>query len=208
MLFNYTYFNILNILLPISILINLLQLFKDYDEINYKIYKNILLLTVPFIIIFLFLISKNNINLNFIIGCLLIIISLENNFNLLKIILIKFPHFNWFFYIFIGAIHGLTNLGGPFLTAKVFITNVNKISKRATIAISYLTFASFQIFVLILMDFHFDLFYLIYTPLGLMTYIIINKLIFPKLSDYIYDTFISFFLLVLGILLVLKNFTW
>ena len=73
LLFNYSYFNILNILLPISILINLLQLFKDYDEINYKIYKNILLL-IPFIIIFLFLISKNNINLNFIIGCLLIII--------------------------------------------------------------------------------------------------------------------------------------
>ena len=51
-----------------------------------------------------------------------------------------------------GIVHGLTNLGGSLLTAKVFFTNLNKTQKRVTIAISYMSLAIFQILTILLLN--------------------------------------------------------
>ena len=49
LLLGYPFLETLLILLPISASINLLQVLKDYREIDLDIYKSILLLTIPFI---------------------------------------------------------------------------------------------------------------------------------------------------------------
>ena len=55
-----------------------------------------------------------------------------------------------------GLIHGITNLGGALLTAKVFNSDLNKYQKRATIAISYMTFAIFQLITITFLENNFS----------------------------------------------------
>lgn len=42
LLFGYTFFEILQILLPVSISINLMQIIKDYKNINYEVFRHVL----------------------------------------------------------------------------------------------------------------------------------------------------------------------
>jgi uncharacterized protein len=208
LLLGYPFLETLLILLPISASINLLQVLKDYREIDLDIYKSILLLTIPFIVVFLFLVSENDINVNFFIGFFLIFIAIKEYLPLFKIWFDKVLNFNKIFYITMGVIHGMTNLGGALLTAKIFHTNLNKYEKRATLAISYMTFALFQIATIVFLDGEYELENLMYIFVGLAMYLFINKFLFHKISDHKYDKFFSVFLIVSGVLLIWKGFVW
>jgi len=208
LLLGYPFLESLLILLPISASINFLQILKDYEKIDLGIYKNILLLTVPFIIVFLFLVSKNSININFFIGFFLVFIAIKEYIFLFQVWFDKLLNFNKIFYIVLGIVHGTTNLGGALLTAKVFHADLNKYQKRATIAISYMTFALFQIVTILFLDVKYKLENLLYIFVGLIVYLLINKFLFHKISDHKYDKLFSVFLVVTGILLVLKGFKW
>ena len=107
-----------------------------------------------------------------------------------------------------GIVHGLTNLGGSLLTAKVFFTDLNKTQKRVTIAISYMSLAIFQILTILLFEFNYNLYYLIYFLVGIITYVIVNKIAFKKISEDKYNTLFSFFILLSGISLITKEILW
>ena len=68
LLLGYPFLETLLVLLPVSVLINILQIYKDYTFVDKKIYIDILKYTVPFIIISLYLISKINYNPSIFIG--------------------------------------------------------------------------------------------------------------------------------------------
>lgn len=208
LLMGYPFFEVLLILLPISASINFLQTFRDYKNIDTKIYRNILFLTVPFIFIFLIIMSENKININVLIGLFLIFIALKEYVSIFKISFNKLLHYNKIFYIAMGTVHGITNLGGSLLTAKIFHTNLNKYQKRATIAISYMTFALFQIGTILFLNIEYKIENSIYIPIGIFIYLLVNKILFHKISDYRYDKMFSIFLLVSGISLVIKEFIW
>jgi len=208
LLLGYQFLESLLILLPISASINFLQIAKDYKEIDLSIYKNILLLTVPFIVVFIFLVFKNSININLMIGLFLVFMAIKDKVLLFKIWFDKLLSFNKVFYVVMGIIHGITNLGGALLTAKVFHTDLNKYQKRATIAISYMTFALFQITTILFLDVKYKLENLLYIFVGLLVYFFINKFLFHKISDYKYDKLFSVFLTVTGTLLILKGLKW
>ena len=163
---------------------------------------------LPFIVVFLFLVSENDINVNFFIGFFLIFIAIKEYLPLFKIWFDKVLNFNKIFYITMGVIHGMTNLGGALLTAKIFHTNLNKYEKRATLAISYMTFALFQIATIVFLDGEYELENLMYIFVGLAMYLFINKFLFHKISDHKYDKFFSVFLIVSGVLLIWKGFVW
>ena len=208
LLLGYPFMNTLLILLPISASINALQILKDYKYINFKIYKNILFITVPFIIIFLLFVSKNTIDINVIVGLFLIFIALKDFIPKLKIIFEKLLSYNKIFYTIMGIIHGMTNLGGALLTAKIFHTTLNKYEKRATIAISYMTFAIFQMVTILFLKVEYEASNLWYILIGVGVYIIINKIVFHKISDHKYDRIFSIFLIMSGVSLVLKGVIW
>ena len=208
LLLGYPFMDSLLILLPISASINFLQVYKDYRYINRVIYKKILLFTIPLVILFLLLVSKNSININFIIGIFLIFIALKDNIKIFKTIFEKLLSYDKSFYLLMGAIHGMTNLGGALLTAKIFHTNMTKYEKRTTIAVSYMTFAIFQIITILFLDINYDLSNLLYIIVGIVTYIIINKMIFHRISDYKYDKVFSIFLIMSGIALIGKGIIW
>lgn len=205
LLLDYDFFDTLMILLPISAIINLMQISQDFNKINKEIYKYILLLTVPFIMVFLFIVSKNIINLDLVMGLFLILILLKNNVNTINIYFSKLLDYNKTFYIAMGIIHGLTNLGGAMLSAKVFSTNLNKYEKRATIAVSYLTFALFQIITIFYLDKEYNEENLFYILIGTIIYLIVNKMFFNKISENKYQYLFSIFLFITGVLLIMKG---
>ena len=126
LLLGYPFLESLLVLLPISASINLLQVVKDYKSIELKTYKRVIYITVPFIVIFLFIIAKISIDVTFFIGVFLLLISLKDNVNIIKICLDKLLYFDKSYYLFMGIIHGITNLGGALLTAKIFSLELNK----------------------------------------------------------------------------------
>jgi len=75
LLLGYEFVNVLIVLLPISLAINLLQIAKHHAQIDFAFYRKILLLSLPPIAVFLFLVSHARINISFIIGVFLLFIS-------------------------------------------------------------------------------------------------------------------------------------
>lgn len=205
LLLGYSFFECLLIVLPVSVSINIVQIIGNYRFIDFKIYKKILFFTVPLIILSLLLVDKIIINVSIIIGIFLIFLALKDYVNIIQRFMNKILSYNKSYYILMGVIHGITNLGGALLTAIVFNTNLNKFQKRATIAISYMTFAIFQIVTVIFLDQTFNKNNLIYVITGVLVYLIVNKLMFNKISDSKYDILFSVFLIGTGILLILKS---
>lgn len=55
LLVGYGFIEAIIILLPISVTINLFQIAKDYKSVDLEFYKNILVFTIPFVVVFYFL---------------------------------------------------------------------------------------------------------------------------------------------------------
>jgi len=150
LILGYNFQYALIILLPTSILINFFQLKNNFNKIDIQFYKRLFLFSIPLIILFLYFTNSNSIRINLFVGIFLVIIALKENIlsiNRLMKLLIKYEHL---YLMIMGIIHGITNLGGALLSGIVFSKDLSKESKRATIAICYLTFAIFQITTLII----------------------------------------------------------
>jgi len=203
LILDYNFQYALIILLPTSILINFFQL-----KINFHFYKRLFLFSIPFIIIFLYFTNSNSIRINHFVGFFLVIIALKENIlsikRLIKL-LIKYEHL---YLMIMGIIHGITNLGGALLSGIIFSKDLSKESKRATIAICYLTFAIFQIMTLIII-FNNNNFLnksnFIYWILGPVIFFIVEKYIYFRINEKNYIDYSNFFLFVMGIILIIKH---
>ena len=204
LILGYDFVNALNLLLPISIFINLFQISKDYRHINLSYYKKLIVYSIPPIIILLWFTLELNINPSVIIGIFLIFISLKSlSRNIAQIIEVLF-NYQRTYLVIQGVIHGLTNLGGSLLTSNIFALNLKKDETRATISISYFTFAIFQIITLMYMG------KLIYIEielilLGILTFLLCEHFIYKKISVTAYDKIFAVFLFISGITLFLKE---
>ena len=58
---NHSFIETLTILLPISVLVNFFQIFKKTKHINFNFYKKLILITIPLIVLSLFVIGKKKI---------------------------------------------------------------------------------------------------------------------------------------------------
>ena len=83
-IFGYSFNFSLSILLPISILVSFFQVYNKLHFIDIVFYKKILLLTIHPIIVFLFIVSFSNFNIQPIIGLFLIIIALDKVMDTVK----------------------------------------------------------------------------------------------------------------------------
>ena len=66
------------VLLPISVSINLIQIAKDYKSVDMDFYKKILLYTIPFVVIFLLLVTKFTLNIGVTIGLFLLFVAAKD----------------------------------------------------------------------------------------------------------------------------------
>ena len=197
LLIGYDFFEVLNILLPYSIIISFLQIFVNKKQ-NFNFGKKILIHSIPFLILGLIIIEyiQHKINFVLIVSIFLIVFSVLNIKNL-KNKKIKIKNIN-FSLKFLGLFHGLTNLGGSLLT--IISTNVhsNKNIIRYNISSGYFIFALFQLLLINIFfnQINFDYLKFIWLPIIIFT---LSQRFFKKMNDVIYYTSLNIFTLSYGI---------
>ena len=207
LIFGYSFHFALVILLPTSILISLLQLKDNFVNVDISYYKKLIIYCIPFIIISLYYSEIISTQINYFIGILLVIISLKNSIQLIDRLLKFLNQYENIYFILMGVLHGITNLGGSLLSASIFNKDFSKVTKRSTIAICYLSMAIIQIITLSLMIIRDDLLTLINIPywlLGPMVFFIVDKYIFLKIDDQKYSHYSNIFLFIIGLILIIK----
>ncbi len=194
----------LNILLPISMIINLFQFSKNIISIDKKLSKDLLLIVLPLISVTLFLgIEFIKINLGLLVGLFLVLIGLLNFF---EITFLKFINEKIYLSL-MAVIHGLTNLGGALLVGLMSSKKFDKIKTRTNISFFYFSFASIQLITLWINDlFVFEIENLLYLILGPTLFILSEKLIFVKINESIFLILTNFLLFILGGLLIINSF--
>ncbi len=208
LLFGYDFIYALTILLPISIAINTLQIVRHYDHIDRAFYTNILKFTIPFVVFFLLLVTKLDINIGFIVGVFLLFVALKSYSEEVERYLESMVEYEELYLAIMGIIHGMTNLGGSLLTAIVHSKNYPKDVTRVTVASAYATFAVFQILTLLfsIEDLSVDIGeHGIYLTVGALVYIWTEENFYDKIDNEKYAKIFAAFLFVSGILLIIKS---
>jgi uncharacterized membrane protein YfcA len=204
----YDFINAVIVLLPISLSINLIQIAKDYRSVDLDFYKKILTYTIPFVVIFLFVVIRLKINIGLIIGAFLLFVAAKN-YSLKVGKVIKFlVRYEKVYFIIMGVIHGLTNLGGSLLTAIVHSKEYEKQITRVTVAVSYATFATFQILTLLVSGYSADIRLSgigIYLIVGVTIFILTEKIVYMDINNENYSKYFAVFLLLSGVLLCVKS---
>jgi uncharacterized membrane protein YfcA len=207
LILGYDFINALSVLLPISIAINSLQIIKHYQHIDISFYKRVLIYSIPFVIIFLFLVSTKNVNINLLVGSFLVLVALKNFFPTIEQKLEKTFKYEKTYLFLMGIIHGFTNLGGSLLTAIVHSKNYEKNSSRVTIAICYATFAFFQLITLFLIGKQFELSFaenMSFLQIGVFVFLFTEEIVYNGIDNKKYSQIFSIFLLISGLLLIIK----
>ena len=120
LIFGYSFHFALIILLPTSILISLLQLKDNFINVDINYYKKLIIYCIPFIIISLYYSGIISTQINYFKGILLVIISLKNSIRLIDRLLKFLNQYENIYFILMGVLHGITNLGGSLLSASIF----------------------------------------------------------------------------------------
>jgi len=205
----YDFIHAVIILLPISVSINLIQIAKDYRSVDLDFYKKILLYTIPFVVTFLFVVTKVKINIGIIIGIFLLFVAAKNFSLKINEIIKSLVKYEKVYFIIMGIVHGLTNLGGSLLTAIVHSKDYEKNVTRVTVAVSYATFAIFQIITLMVSGYSFNIGLSgigIYVIIGITIFLLTEKIVYMDINNKNYSRSFAAFLLLSGILLCVKSF--
>lgn len=209
LLLGYDFINALVILLPISIAINSLQIIKHYQYIDTTFYKNVLIYTIPFVVVFLFLVTTIKINIGLLIGAFLIFVALKNFLPSIEAMLQTMVKYERSYLAAMGVIHGMTNLGGSLLTAIVHGKNYHKNQTRVTVAICYATFAVFQLITLFFLSAEYNISFsddISFLQIGVIIFLLTEEVVYSNIDNDKYSKIFAAFLFVSGLVLVAKSF--
>ncbi len=209
LLLGYAFTDALSVLLPISLAINSFQILKHYSFIDLVFCRNVLLYTIPLVVIFLFIAISHSINIGLIIGVFLIFVALKSFFPSVDKLLTPLMQKEKLYLAVMGLIHGLTNLGGALLTAIVHHKNYDKHTTRVTVAVCYATFAAFQLATLLLLGSSFELSYAqnaTFLQIGVIVFLLTEEMVYSEIDNNKYSKFFAAFLLASGIVLITKSF--
>ncbi len=208
MLFGYEFVDVLIVLLPVSIAINLLQIVKHHAHIDFPFYRKILMLTLPPIAIFLFLVTHARINISLLIGIFLLFIAFRDFSASIAQIINRMMIFEKPYFLIMGIVHGLSNLGGSLLTAIVHHKKYEKDVARVTVAVSYATFAVVQLLTLWFFSREkidvsiYDT--VIYMVVGALIFMVSDEMLYNQIEREKYQRIFAVFLAISGVLLILR----
>jgi len=209
LLLGYDFSSTLNFLLPSSIVISYLQ-FTSLKIPSKKIIFEYNIFCLPFLVLFLLLALnfKEILNFKFYVAIFLIISSLlalnKKTFSSLRKSILKYKKL---ILIFIGSVHGLTNMGGGFLT--IFSSLINNSDKRLTryfISYGYLIMGLLQYFILVLLEYKDLNFSKIYYIFLVLIIYFPSQIIFKNVNDFLFSKIISIIALFYGIIIIFLNF--
>jgi len=206
LLLEYSYSETLWLLLPCSVTISLIQVVNDYKLIEAK--KRAVYLVIPTLVLGLafVIIYANGINMTRIVGVLLLLIGVIRFSSKLQALLSSMvkKHIQMY-YIIIGVVHGVSNMGGGPLSILMSTIYSKKEIIRANVAFIYLILAIFQLVVLSIISntsLRSEVIWLI--PVSLASYIFTSKFISSKVNDKKYTFILNTMVLVYGMLAVIK----
>jgi len=206
LLLEYSYSETLWLLLPCSVTISLIQVVNDYKLIEAK--KRAVYLVIPTLVLGLafVIIYANGINMTRIVGVLLLLIGVIRFSSKLQALLSSMvkKHIQ-IYYIIIGVVHGVSNMGGGPLSILMSTIYSKKEIIRANVAFIYLILAIFQLIVLSIISntsLRSEVIWLI--PISLVSYIFTSKSISSKVNDKKYTFILNVMVLVYGVLAVIK----
>lgn len=209
LLLGYPFIDALVILLPISLVINGMQIARDKQHIDLKFYRQILWLTLPPIAVFLFLVTHTAINIGILIGLFLLFIALKSFLPVIAALIDKLMHYEKAYFVLMGIVHGISNLGGSLLTAAVHQQNYPKNVARVTVAASYATFAVVQLITLFSFSRQqIDVPYydnIIYIAIASLVFEMADDMLFLHIDQQKYQRLFSAFLAVSGLVLIGKS---
>ena len=208
MLQGYDFFQAVIVLLPISLLINLSQIVKDHKSVDIAFYKKIIVYTIPFIVIFLAVLNEIKINIGLLISVLLLFVAAKDFSDRVNNFVNLVVRHERSYFILMGIVHGLTNLGGPLLTVAVHSKGYEKRTTRATVAASYATFATFQIVTLFFSNFDMDIklsTIALSMSVGLTMFIVTEKVVYANIDAENYRRLFAAFIFISGALLFVKS---
>ena len=204
----HNFIDALVVLLPISLMINMIQIAKGYPSVDFNFYKKVIIYTIPFVIISLFVVTRLKINIGIIIGIFLLFVAAKDHSPKVNKIVKLLVRYEKVYFIIMGIVHGLTNLGGSLLTAMIHGKEYKKHTTRATVAVSYATFAIFQILTLIASGYHVDIRLSeigIYLIVSITIFIFTEKIVYVDINNENYSKNFAVFLLISGMLLCAKS---
>ncbi|HYE34668.1 hypothetical protein [Methylocaldum sp.] len=208
LLLGYEFVDVLIVLLPISIAINLLQIAKHHAHIDFSFYRRVLLLTLPPIGLFLFLVTHTRINIGVLIGLFLLLIALKEFSPAVTRIIDALMKYEKAYFVTMGIVHGLSNLGGSLLTALVHHKDYTKDVARVTVAASYATFAAAQILTLWLFSrSQIDVPFAengIYLVVGSLIFLLTDEMLYTQIDQAKYRRIFAGFLAVAGMVLMIR----
>ena len=200
------FFYSLNILLPVSMVISLMQLKTNKKVFKFNFIKLFTLITLPTLILTLLLLIKfyESINIKLLVACVIIFFSLSNLiFNKLMNTFFRVKFNQYLVFFCIGIVHGLTNLGGSLLAISSSQINFDKNNNRICIAFGYFSMGSLQLFLIYLLsDTNLDFLKLFYIIIPILIYNFSQKYFF-KLSNLRFSKILNLITFVFGLYLFL-----
>jgi uncharacterized membrane protein YfcA len=207
-LLGYPFVEVLLVLLPISIAINLLQIAQHHAHIDGSFYRKVLFLTLPPIALFLFLVTHVRINIGLLIGAFLLFIAMKELSPAVARLIDALMKHEKAYFVAMGIVHGLSNLGGSLLTALVHHKDYEKDVARVTVAASYATFAATQILTLWLFSrSQIDVPYAengIYLAVGGLVFLLTDAMLYARIDQAKYRHVFAGFLAIAGLMLILR----
>ena len=209
LILGYDFPNTINILMPVSITISVLQFYKSKikDRMFIKEYN---LFCLPFLIVFLILAIELKYIFDFklLVGLLLVFSSVlilnkrkfssfrESFFKLKRLVLVG-----------IGCVHGLTNMGGSFLAIYSTLVSLNKKElARFYICYGYLIMGILQYITVLALSFETLKFTkLFYVLLALIIYFP-SQTLFTNIKDKKFSKYINIIALLYGIIILITYF--
>ena len=207
LLLGMTFPDALQLLLPISLTISLLQLSRDHKHIDRVILQRIVVLTLPAIGLALWATTYWSPSLEVFVAILVLMFSLQDRVVPIRRSLKQILKFQRSYFTVMGLVHGASNLGGSMLTALTFGKGLDKNVVRATIAAGYTLFAIVQLTTLYLAGINWEIDFGIGAGVmisGAMTFWITERCIFQRFDSKRYRIGLEALLIITGLLLMLS----
>jgi uncharacterized protein len=210
LLLGYSFVDVLVVLLPISLAMNLMQISKYHAHIDTELLLKVMKLALPPIAVFLFLVTHVKLNIGLVVGPFLLFIAFKSISATVTRILDRLMHHENLYIATVGIVHGTSNLGGSLLTALIHHKHYPKDVARVTIAACYCSFAIVQLLTLAIFrgqQVDIPVFgNIIYVLVAVVIFELIDATLFSRIKHDRYRHIFAGFLAFSGIVLIIKSF--
>ena len=206
LLMGYPYRDILWILLPASITISFIQMIRGHIYIKSSMKVCVLMIPSLVVCLVFVLIQSESFDISKIVGIALLLVGVIRYSPRLQEILKRIIEENInAYYVLIGAIHGISNMGGGPLSVLMTTIHSKKNIIRANIAFVYLIFGLSQLLVVaVISPQNRDSFEIGFCIIVFFSYFVVGRFLARTIDDRRYQKLITVVILMYGLLMLLQ----